>query len=149
MATNADLDAAGTTLYQLLGHASAVISDVSSVWTDYLSLDRPVAFYVPDLEEMKERRGFNVDDLESLLPGPRIVAPADITAFLDGVAAGDPALAPSRFPGYEAIGPAAAGGASDRLLDWLDDFQARRGRRPLFVRSHPRGQRVVPASSQG
>lgn len=145
VATNAVLDSAGVTLYQLLGHASAVISDVSSVWTDYLSLDRPVAFYVPDLEEMKARRGFNVDDLERLLPGPRIVTAGDLAGFLEGVADGDPALRPSAFPGYDEIGPAVTGGASDRLLDWLDDFQVRRGRRPLFVRAHP--QRST--SSQG
>lgn len=149
VATSAQLDAAGVTLYQLLGHAAGVISDVSSVWTDFLSLDRPVAFYVPDLEEMKERRGFNVDHLERLLPGPRIVAPGDLTRFLAGVASADPSLRPSAFPGYAEIGPATAGGASDRLLDWLDDFQVRRGRRPLFVSAAAQEPGAVPASSQG
>lgn len=149
VATSADLDAAGVTLYQLLGRAAGVISDVSSVWTDFLSLDRPVAFYVPDLEEMKERRGFNVDDLEPLLPGPRIVSPGDLTAFLEGVASGDPAYLPSSFPGYAEIGPSPAGGASDRLLDWLDAFQVRRGRRPLFVRAGAQEPGGVAASSQG
>ncbi len=130
--TDADLTRAGLTLYQLLGRASAVISDVSSVWTDFLGLDRPVGFYVPDLEQLRASRGFNVPDPEALLPGPRVETAAAMTDFLDGVARGDERLRPSRHAAYELIGPARPGGAADRLLDWLDDYQRRHGRPALF-----------------
>ncbi|MDP9434975.1 MAG: CDP-glycerol glycerophosphotransferase family protein [Actinomycetota bacterium] len=128
---NADLDAAGASLYQLLGACDALISDVSSAWVDYLVLDRPVGFYVPDLAEMQRRRGFNVDDFGALAPGPRLESADDARTFLERVAAGT-APRPSEHPGYDRIGPVRALGATDRLLDWLDAFQARRGRRRLF-----------------
>ncbi len=44
----ADLAAAGVSLYELLGSSSGLVTDYSSVWVDYLLIDRPIAFLVPD-----------------------------------------------------------------------------------------------------
>lgn len=126
-----DLADAGATLYQLLGRCDALISDVSSAWVDFLVLDRPVGFYVPDLEEMQRRRGYNVDDFAGLAPGTHLRSAQDAGTFLEQVAAGT-ALRPSEHPGHAVIGPVTGTGATERLLDWLDDFQRGRGRRPLF-----------------
>ncbi|MDI9589666.1 MAG: CDP-glycerol glycerophosphotransferase family protein [Acidobacteriota bacterium] len=50
--------------------ADVIITDYSSVMFDYALLDRPILFYVYDLEAYRdELRGFNVD-LESESPGP-------------------------------------------------------------------------------
>ena len=122
---------AGVTLYQLLSAADAVISDVSSVWVDYLVLDRPVGFYVPDLDELQRRRGLNVEDLDALLPGPRIESPQSAVEFLEAVSRGSARL-PSSYPSSRTIGVASGEGVPDRLLDWLDDFQRARGRPVLF-----------------
>ncbi len=43
-----DLVDAGIGLYALLGASSGLVTDYSSVWVDYLLLDRPLAFLVPD-----------------------------------------------------------------------------------------------------
>ncbi|KQW49050.1 hypothetical protein ASC77_10110 [Nocardioides sp. Root1257] len=43
-----DLVAAGVSLYGLLGASAGLVTDYSSVWVDYLLLDRPMAFLVPD-----------------------------------------------------------------------------------------------------
>jgi hypothetical protein len=43
-----DLVRAGVTLYELLGASAGLVTDYSSVWVDYLLLDRPVAFLVTD-----------------------------------------------------------------------------------------------------
>jgi CDP-glycerol glycerophosphotransferase (TagB/SpsB family) len=43
-----DLAAAGVTLYSLIGASCGLVTDYSSVWVDYLLLDRPMAFSVPD-----------------------------------------------------------------------------------------------------
>ena len=40
--------AAGVSLYALLGRLAGLVTDYSSVWVDYLLLDRPMAFLVPD-----------------------------------------------------------------------------------------------------
>ena len=98
MVTNADLDRLGIDVYQLLGMSTAIISDISSVWTDYLALDRPIGFYAPDLEALQAGRGFNVEDLESLLPGLRVTGPESLRTFFEGVGRGDASPPAQRVP---------------------------------------------------
>lgn len=43
-----DLAEAGVSLYELLGASAGLVTDYSSVWVDYLLVDRPIAFLVPD-----------------------------------------------------------------------------------------------------
>ena len=139
-----DLDAAGIGLYQLLGQCDALISDVSSAWVDYLVLDRPIGFYVPDLAELERRRGLNVADLASLMPGLRLENGDDACDFLEQVASAPGAPRPSSFPGFERIGPVRHTGATDRLLDALSEFQRRRGRHSLFTATWPVGDDASP-----
>lgn len=80
--TSGDLAAAGTTLYQLLGASCGLVTDYSSVWTDYLCLERPIGFFCPDLEDYRNDRGLNVDRYETLLPGPLLQTPADAGTFV-------------------------------------------------------------------
>jgi CDP-glycerol glycerophosphotransferase (TagB/SpsB family) len=67
-----DLIAAGVTLYGLLGASAGLVTDYSSVWVDYLLLDRPMAFLVTD------RHSYN-----------RRLHPADILEWLPGELAED------------------------------------------------------------
>lgn len=50
-----------------LGLADHLITDFSSIFFDYLSLNRPIHFYVPDLSEYSRERGLYFDIKE--LPG--------------------------------------------------------------------------------
>ncbi len=43
-----DLIRTGVSLYGLLGQSRGLVTDYSSVWVDYLLLDRPIAFLVGD-----------------------------------------------------------------------------------------------------
>ena len=46
-------------VYPILKYTDCLISDYSSVYFDYLLLDKPILYYVPDLEEYQEQcRGF-------------------------------------------------------------------------------------------
>ncbi len=137
--TDADLRDADVALYELLGSSAALISDTSSAWVDYLALERPVAFYLPDADQLAANRGFNVPDLLAILPGPVLRDVQDMQRFLEDVlrAPDDPALA---YPAErERIGAAPVGDAPNRLLDWLDGFQQDRGRHPLFPSRDPDG----------
>lgn len=62
----------GFELYHLLGTADALITDYSSVYFDYLKLNRPIAFVFDDYQDYKKRRGFAFNNIESLMPGPII-----------------------------------------------------------------------------
>lgn len=59
-----------TDLYPLLGKASALITDYSSVMFDYLHVDRPVLLFRPDHEAYVQQSRKLFDDKLSVLPGP-------------------------------------------------------------------------------
>ncbi len=56
-------------VYPLLPSIDALITDYSSLYFDYLLLDRPVVFYPFDRERYRETRGFNLD-YDEATPGP-------------------------------------------------------------------------------
>lgn len=59
-------------LYKLLGLMDALITDYSSVYFDYLLLNRPILFTTGDIEDYKAKRGLNFDNPLSIMPGPHI-----------------------------------------------------------------------------
>ena len=59
-------------LYKLLSCADALITDYSSVYFDYLLLDRPIAFTLDDLKMYKSNRGFVFDNIFEYMPGKKI-----------------------------------------------------------------------------
>ena len=67
--TDADLLSRQLTLYRLLAHADMLITDYSSVWVDWLLIDRPMAFAIADMKEYVASRG-TFQPLEDYLPGP-------------------------------------------------------------------------------
>ncbi|ADJ15862.1 CDP-glycerol glycerophosphotransferase family protein [Halalkalicoccus jeotgali] len=60
---------AGSDIYPLLRETDALVTDYSSVYFDFLLLDRPVAFYAYDRERYEHRPGF-YHAYEQLTPGP-------------------------------------------------------------------------------
>ena len=43
----------------LLREASALITDYSSIYLDFMMLERPVILYTPDIDKYRNHRGFN------------------------------------------------------------------------------------------
>lgn len=56
-------------IYPLLRGADALVTDYSSVYFDFLLLDRPVAFYAYDRERYEESPGFYFE-YDEITPGP-------------------------------------------------------------------------------
>lgn len=67
---NEDIFNKGYELYEVLGQADILLTDYSSVYFDYLLLNRPVIFVFDDIDEYRSNRGFTVENPLSLMPGP-------------------------------------------------------------------------------
>jgi len=70
-------------LYDVLPGVDVLVTDYSSVYFDFLLLDRPVIFAVPDLEEYRRVRGFVLEPFEFWAPGPRVETFTDFLEELE------------------------------------------------------------------
>jgi len=73
--------------YQILSAADLLITDYSSVYFDYLLLDRPTVFVPVDVDQYRAARGFLLEPYEFWTPGPKVLdqeaLEAEIRASLD------------------------------------------------------------------
>ncbi len=87
--TNAEMQKTNCNLYELLSKADALITDYSSVYFDYLLLNRPIGFTVDDIEEYMNNRGFVVDNPYEIMPGSFINTPEEFIEFVNDLLDGN------------------------------------------------------------
>lgn len=75
-------------LYQFLGQADALLTDYSSVYLDYILLDRPIGFLLEDIEDYLKGRGFLFDNYMDFMPGEKIYTYEDLITFINHVGEG-------------------------------------------------------------
>ncbi|MBO5450625.1 MAG: CDP-glycerol glycerophosphotransferase family protein [Lachnospiraceae bacterium] len=81
-----DFKSLGYELYKYMRQMDFLIGDYSSVYLEYLVLDRPIAFAIPDLEEYSEKRGFIFDNIEQYMPGEKLYKKDDLYKFVMDIA---------------------------------------------------------------
>lgn len=77
--SDGDLADKNTTAYELLSDSDALLTDYSSVYYDYLLLDRPIGLVIDDLEDYDKNIGFAYGEYKSFVKGDYIQT---IDAFL-------------------------------------------------------------------
>jgi len=60
------------TIYEVLNSFDILITDYSSIFFDYLLLNRPIIFMPFDLEEYAQSRGFLLEPYDFWAPGPKV-----------------------------------------------------------------------------
>lgn len=86
----------GLTLYTALPAFDGLITDVSSVWVDYLLLDKPMIFAFPDMEDYRRGRGLNLEPYEEWVPGPFAHTMDDLIRALGDLGQGRDTMAEER-----------------------------------------------------
>lgn len=64
---NMDID-----LYETLDGSDMLITDYSSIYYDYLLLNKPIIFWTKDQQTYNDNRGFMFDNPETMMPGPNV-----------------------------------------------------------------------------
>jgi CDP-glycerol glycerophosphotransferase len=116
---DADLAAAGLNSYELLAASHCLITDYSSIWTDYLSTGKHVAFAVPDWEAYAATRGLDESIDRSLLPGPVVSTVDEMRRFFQAIEQGDSGLVTQRQRAIDHFGLVTTEGSSRRLVEEL------------------------------
>lgn len=83
-----ELNEKGLTSYNLLADSDALITDYSSVYYDYLLVNKPIGLVVDNLEEFTKRIGFNYGDYKSFVKGVYIKTLSDFKAFVNDIGRG-------------------------------------------------------------
>ena len=67
---------------QLLAHVDVLVTDYSSIYLDFLLVDKPIVFIPYDLKEYQSYRGF-LFDYESNTPGDKVYSQQEFLSSLD------------------------------------------------------------------
>jgi len=72
----------GISLYSVLNSADLLLTDFSSIYIDYLLLNKPIGFVVSDYKDYFNSRGFVFNNPKELMPGKIIENNKELLLFL-------------------------------------------------------------------
>jgi len=79
---NDALQEKGCQLYSLLSEVDILLTDLSSIYIDFLLLDRPIVFGIDDLEAYQAARGFVFEEPQAYMPGVQVHS---VNALIDAL----------------------------------------------------------------
>jgi CDP-glycerol glycerophosphotransferase len=106
----------GLGLYELLAQADLLVTDVSSVYVDFLVTERPQILYFPDMDRYEQTRGLLLHPLKDYAPGPIAKTYTELQAALDIWMSGDDAWGPQRKQLRDLMVPVSSKSAAESLL---------------------------------
>ena len=75
----------GIALYSVFNSVDILLTDFSSIYIDFMLLNKPIGFIFSDYEEFKNSRGFVFSDAKKYMPGDIITSIAKLEFFLNEV----------------------------------------------------------------
>lgn len=76
--TDDELHKNGMDVYEVLNGADVLITDYSSVYFDFLLLDRPIVFTPTDIDIYSQQRGLILQPYEKWTPGPKVLTQKEL-----------------------------------------------------------------------
>lgn len=124
--TSSHLQRHGVELYETLNAADALITDYSSVYFDFLLLDRPLLFAPVDLDVYQQKRGFLLNPYTFWTPGPKVTAQEELQRELDRCFADDAYYRAERMLIKQFVHQYDDGEASRRVWSMIEEQVDRR-----------------------
>ena len=112
-----ELQEKGVQLNEFLENASLLLTDYSSVFYDFLLVNRPIGFMVGDIEQYS--RGFLYDDPLAEMPGQKIKNLEELTTFISDSFEGKDSFEGERMAIKAKIFENPDAKNCERLLNWL------------------------------
>ena len=85
---NTDIISRGVRLYEFVKEFDALITDYSSIYCDYLLLNRPIGFTLDDYSKYQNNRGFVFENFIEYMPGHHLYTIKDMYEFINDIASG-------------------------------------------------------------
>lgn len=79
----------GYELYPMMKQIDFLLGDYSSVYLQFLLLNKPIGFVIPDIEEYKVKRGFVFENVLDYMPGAKIYEEQDLYDFFNSIKNGE------------------------------------------------------------
>lgn len=116
---NEDLEREGIQLYQFIPIFDALITDYSSISTDYFLLDKPIVYILDDIEEYKKSRGLYPENALDYMPGDHVYNIDELKAAIERILNGEDKYRKERNELLPLFHTYQDGNASKRILDHL------------------------------
>ncbi len=106
-------------LYDILALFDVLVTDYSSIYFDYLLLNKPIVFTASDLKEYKSGRGLVFDDYDFWAPGPKAVNFNEFIPCLEKSIKDQDYYRQERATINSLVNTCSDGGSAKRVMDTL------------------------------
>lgn len=106
-------------LYQIIPISDCLITDYSSIFVDYLLLNKPIIFTIDDYEEYKKSRGFNLENAIDYFAGYHVVSYDELISSITEVNDGIDKYKSKRNEILDLMQTYKDGNASKRIIELL------------------------------
>ncbi|MFZ2538907.1 MAG: CDP-glycerol glycerophosphotransferase family protein [Oscillospiraceae bacterium] len=120
MLTSDELDKSIVQLYHLVSNVDILLTDYSSIYFDYLLLDRPIGFIIDDIEEYNKKRGFVTQEPLEIMPGTKMKTVEELYRFFEDVSNDKDEYANDRARVNDIVNEYKDNKSALRLLDLLE-----------------------------
>lgn len=104
-------------LYEILPDVDLMVSDYSSIYFDFLLLDRPIMFLAPDLKEYENIRGFLLNPYDFWTPGPKVSTQFQLENYITQMLSGEDVYSSERKKIREILFEYQGGNSSERVFN--------------------------------
>ena len=72
-------------LYEFFNSVDILLTDFSSIYIDFLLLNKPIGFFTPDIKSYSDERGFLFKNIEDIIPGEILKDMNEVVHFLENI----------------------------------------------------------------